>query len=433
MQLLKIIFLYVVIGSSIQVIRILAKEWGWLGAIYNSYPICKTIVNLASILVIILGAVHVIYVEYIREKHSVFLVPKAIEIRPGSRKKISLKIINNQNFPIYQIIVKVAVEEGDLSLKDLEINPKDGHKEEIKIGNVTLYIDILGMGTSTEEDFIIREINAHSTKDYIVEINGENIQKKSRIIFKIVRTENNPPGIESRDPFLICKEDKSDFKTYQHVAKIMLNHKRYKESLICCQKALMRDSRSAEVLSDMGIALFSINETDRAIKAFKDAIKIDPKLPDPYLNLAYVFMQQREWQDAIDLLKASIDSNEPKHPAALVLWGQCLEFQNDIKGSIEKYKEAIKLDPEHGPAYYKWGLLLKNNNDCEGAIEKFINSTKSKHEFRLHAYGMWGACLDIIGDTQGALDKYQKIIDKAPNSKEAKLARKSIELIKNKM
>lgn len=42
---------------------------------------------------------------------------------------------------------------------------------------------------------------------------------------------------------------------------------------------------------------------------------------------------------------------------------------------------------------------------------------------------MWGVCIEKLGKYEEALEKYQKIIDRSPNSVEAEKSRNSIEKV----
>jgi len=349
-----------------------------------------------------------------------------------------IKIVNNEEFPILQIDLQISVEEGDLSVDDIELKPKDEPKMESESGGIVMSHDVLGIGVITDEGkredhIIIYDIDAHATKEFFANINAENSHQKSKILFQIVRTAKKPTDILSFDPFKSCESDKHDLKTYHETSKMMLNQKRYNEALVCCEKAIMKDPGFAKAHSNMGVAFLFLNETDKAIRKFEDAISINPELPAPYLNLAGILFQQGKFQDAIERLKVVSNFNGPEKPDALVLWGRCLAIQNNFESATEKYKDAIELDPEFGPAYYWWGLLLKGKNDCEKAIEKFQKATEYKHAYRLDSYGMWGACLEKINKYQDAIDKYQKIIDMAPNSNEAQRSKNSIDRVNNKM
>jgi tetratricopeptide (TPR) repeat protein len=94
---------------------------------------------------------------------------------------------------------------------------------------------------------------------------------------------------------------------------------------------------------------------------------------------------------------------------------------------------VIELNPDFGPAYYRWGLLLKNKSDCVDAIEKFQRAVKHKHSYTLDSYGMWGACLENMGKYKEAIHNYQTIIELAPNSNEAQVSRRSIDILNRKI
>ena len=121
----------------------------------------------------------------------------------------------------------------------------------------------------------------------------------------------------------------------------------------------------------------------------------------------------------------------PEQPDAFVLWGRCLALQNDADGAIGKFKRAIELNPEFCPAYFHWGESHKNSGDCEKAKEKFEKAALlCKDDFRLDSYGMLGACLEKQGRFVEAKEKYQKIIEIAPNSIAANTSRNSIKQLK---
>jgi tetratricopeptide (TPR) repeat protein len=212
----------------------------------------------------------------------------------------------------------------------------------------------------------------------------------------------------------------------------MLDQKRYKEALLCCEKAIMKNPRSTKALSNMGVALLFLNEQERAIQKFAEAIEIDSKSVKSYFNLAVAFIQQHKFKEAEEKLKVVSTFDGPEQPDAFVLWGRCLVLQNDTDGAIKKFKRASELNSEFGPAFFHWGVLLKNKDDCEKTIEKFQKAALYDNDNRLDSYGMWGACLERLGHFTEAIEKYQKIVEIAPNSVAANKSRNSIKNLKEK-
>jgi len=433
-----VLLICIILGGLIEAFRRLATEWTWLSSKTSKIPYFNTITICLSVLLLLGGIYHQVTTEIDKKKYSVFVSPETISVNPGYSKKSILKIVNNHDYPLYQIDLKIAVEEGDLSVDDVKLDQRDEMKLKSSTGGVTWGHDVLGIGMITkegkrEDHKIIYELDAHSTKEFFVEIDANRIKQKSKVDFQIVRTATEPADVISFDPFRMCQTDDKDFKTYHETSKTMLGQKRYKEALVCSEKAIAKDPKSAPAHNNMGIALLFLNEIDKAIDKFEEAIELDPELPKPYLNLAGVLIKNQRFEEAIITLEVVSRIEGPEQPDAFVLWGQCLAIQHDISGAIEKYKNAIAIDPACGPAYYYWGLIHKNNGDCEQAIPRFRKATEIEHEFKLDSYGMWGGCLENIGNYQEALDLYQTIIDKAPNSPQAKRSKNSIESAKIKM
>jgi tetratricopeptide (TPR) repeat protein len=433
-----ITIIFLILSGLIGAIRIIAKEWNWLGSKTSKLPYFNAITTSLFGVLLLVGIYFPVKAQIDKTMYSVFVSPKTISVSPSYNKKSLLKIVNNKDYPLYQIDLKIAVEEGDLSVDAVKLNPKDKMKLESDIGGVTLGHDVFGIGVITEDGIredhkIIYELDAHSTKEFFVEIDATNLKKKSKVVFKIVRTDKEQADIISFDPYLMCQADDKDFKTYHEISKTMLDQRRYKEALVCCEKAILKNPKSAPTYNNMGIALLFLNEIDQAINKFREAIKLDPKLSKPYLNLAGVLIKNQKFEDAIKNLKVVSKIEGSEQPDAFVLWGQCLAINKDINGAVEKYKTAVTIDPACGPAYYYWGLLLKNNGDCEQAISKFKRSTEIEHEFKLDSYGIWGSCLENSGNHQEALNLYQTIIDKSPDSPQAQRSKNSIESLKAKM
>jgi tetratricopeptide (TPR) repeat protein len=438
---IPIIVIYLAIGGLLQLFRVLTDNFDWVKNVTSKIPYYKTITICITVLLIIAGVLLQIKTEFDKQRYSIFVVPKNITVTPGYSKKAIIKIVNNNDYPVYQIDLKVSVEEGDLPVDSIKLDPKDEAKIKSEIGSDTDKIiishDQLGIGTINEEGkrenhIIIYDIDAHTTKEYFAEINANNIKSRSKVNFEIVRTATEPSSIVSFDPFVACKKDDNSFKSYHETSKMMLNSKRYNEARICCEKAILKNPKSYKAHNNLGIALLYLNEKDKAISEFEKAIELDPSEISPYLNLAGTLMSDKNFVGAIEKIKAAIAIDSDKKTDLLVLWGRCLYLQGDITGATSKFKQAIDIDTKNGEAHHWWGMALKQNGDCENAIHKFEKSVETEHAFKLDSYGHWGACLEQMGKYDDAMDNYQKIIEIAPDSGAAKLSHESIRLLKEK-
>ena len=251
--------------------------------------------------------------------------------------------------------MQYLTEKGDLSLNDIKIIPTEGSKLKSEVGSAVISHDIIGLSAidKSGKDVhhrIIYEIDAHSKKEFRVEVNAEKLKEKSIISFKIVHADKEPAQVVSFDPFNFCKKNNKDFNTYYDTGQEMLNQNRFNEAIICYEKAIRVDPKSAKAYTNLGNAFHFSGNDEKAMKMYTKAIKLDEKLPQPYVNLAVMLMNQGKYKEAMEKLKKVVEIDDPLKLEAYGLWGACLEQLGQYEEAIEKYNEIIKLAPKSAAA-----------------------------------------------------------------------------------
>ncbi|MFK0734953.1 MAG: tetratricopeptide repeat protein, partial [Gloeotrichia echinulata HAB0833] len=82
----------------------------------------------------------------------------------------------------------------------------------------------------------------------------------------------------------------------------------------------------------------------------------------------------------------------------------------DIKGAIEDYNQALKINPNDAQAYNNRGGARVNSGDFKGAIEDFNQALKINPNLA-EAYKNRGVARYLSGDKQGAIADWQKAAD----------------------
>lgn len=121
-----------------------------------------------------------------------------------------------------------------------------------------------------------------------------------------------------------------------------------------CDKALHDDPLSqrdrAATLVNRGILNKNRGDFDKAMADFDDALKIDHDLGEAYVNIGWVYIEQRDWRSALTNFERglSLDINS-RHRA---LYGRAIarEELGDLEGAYEDLNAALELAPEWGPA-----------------------------------------------------------------------------------
>ena len=138
----------------------------------------------------------------------------------------------------------------------------------------------------------------------------------------------------------------------------------------------MLDENNDEIFVELGDIYLECEDLDSSIKAYCEAIKLNPKNPYAY------------------------------NKCAMVLW------QKDyIEEAIIAYNKAIGIDPDYYVAYNNLGVIyldgIRNLKEAKRLFEKAI----SLNENYVMPYFNLGRILEISGNNIDAAKMYQKALD----------------------
>lgn len=107
--------------------------------------------------------------------------------------------------------------------------------------------------------------------------------------------------------------------------------------------------------SNRGLAYVRIDNVERAVADFADAIRLNPKCALAYNNRGYLYLMQGQYEFALADLKKAVQL-DPKHPNAYKnlawLMATCPEAKyRDGERAIEHAKIALELGGEKNAAW----------------------------------------------------------------------------------
>jgi tetratricopeptide (TPR) repeat protein len=89
----------------------------------------------------------------------------------------------------------------------------------------------------------------------------------------------------------------------------------------------------------------------------------------------------------------------------------------DLKGAVENYSQALRLNPNYGEAYFGRGDARGDLGDKQGAIEDLTQAIRINPN-QLRAYGARGLFRSQSGDQEGAKADFQKALNISINSED---------------
>jgi tetratricopeptide (TPR) repeat protein len=142
----------------------------------------------------------------------------------------------------------------------------------------------------------------------------------------------------------------------------------------------------AEAWQEMGGVLQAQRKNEQARQAYLQAEASDPSYPKPFLSLALLASQERNWQDALTNAAALIKLDAKAYPQAYYYSAVAYYNLPDSAKAFENARLAVELDTRHATplAEKLLGLIYFERGDYKAAAEQYRN------------------CIEHMGDSTGA-------------------------------
>lgn len=123
------------------------------------------------------------------------------------------------------------------------------------------------------------------------------------------------------------------------------------------EAALRIKPKSTEALYHKAFLFQEMGKNDSAGAVYKRITDLDPNFIDAYFNVAYMSMQQKKWQQAIDGFRTVTQLAD--HAGAYYNLGLCYEQTHDGAKAIEAYQHCLQVDKTNEEAAQRLKALQK--------------------------------------------------------------------------
>ena len=165
-------------------------------------------------------------------------------------------------------------------------------------------------------------------------------------------------------------DDPGDAEAHAFLGLVLSNLERYREGLAEAKTAigLAPDSPLGHlVLAD---ALIGLDRPKEAEKAAREAIRLDPASADAWATLSAALTDQRKREDALEAAENALALN-PEHSGAINLRAIALTRLGRRDEAAQTVEGALGRDPENAVTHANRGWTLLHQNDVRGAMLAF--------------------------------------------------------------
>jgi Tfp pilus assembly protein PilF len=174
----------------------------------------------------------------------------------------------------------------------------------------------------------------------------------------------------------------------------LFQQEKYKEALQEYQRVLTENPELYLAYDRIGLCYSKLDDLDNAIIAFKSMLAKEPQSRETLINLSVIYFQKGEVEEGMKYLN-QLDAKSLKSPDLFYNVGLLLFKKRKIDMAIDYFNKCIALDPKYVDGYYQLALAYLNK-----------------------------------ADMQEAKKNLEKVIELAPDSEKAAIAKKTLESIK---
>ncbi len=157
-----------------------------------------------------------------------------------------------------------------------------------------------------------------------------------------------------------------------------------------------------------GVALEAAGQIPQAIAEHEQALKIDPKLEQAYVNLISLYGRSGNPEKAEAHYRMLLEIN-PNLAEAHYNFGVLLAGRNRQSEAFDAFRKALEISPYYAEAHNNYAYLLLNEGRLEEATRHFQSALENKPNYPLAHFHL-GRILLHQGKTNEAIDHFRQTL-----------------------
>jgi Tfp pilus assembly protein PilF len=150
----------------------------------------------------------------------------------------------------------------------------------------------------------------------------------------------------------------------------------YRAAIVTYQEALKLDPRNTDILNELGLSLYAIDENREAEKVFRSALAIDERELTARTNLSFLLLDQNRFDEAEPLIR-QVRAEDPAFASGLLLEGRLAFHRGDIGKAAQRFLEASTANPIMSDALLANAIAFEAQEDFPAATASINDAIRA--------------------------------------------------------
>ena len=168
--------------------------------------------------------------------------------------------------------------------------------------------------------------------------------------------------------------DPRDAQAWYYLGRTKYSESQFREAMEDFARCLRLEPRNIQAENNVGLSYEALGQPDQAIQAFKNAIAWEvespAKDPEPYIELAHLYLNQNEPEKAVPYLSQSI-AIFPKVSKAHETLGKAYSLLHRLPEAQAELEKAVALEPETASLHCMLGQIYRQEGMVSEAKAEF--------------------------------------------------------------
>ena len=208
-----------------------------------------------------------------------------------------------------------------------------------------------------------------------------------------------------------CKPGYAD--AHARAGKLLDSLNRPKESALHYRQAVEAKPDWVEVWNSLGNALLDANQSRadflEAEKCYKQALALQPDVPEVYLNMAVMYQDAAKYDEAQVHYQRALEL-KPGYPDALAGMAKLMEFKGEFQAGYELIRPLLENEANNlhvAMAYAALSKHIDQRADAVAMLERCLQQPVDR-SLRIKAYFELGKLYDSLKEFDKAFDSFHQ-------------------------
>ncbi len=175
------------------------------------------------------------------------------------------------------------------------------------------------------------------------------------------------------------------------------------------KKCIQLDPGYTDAYVNLGLIHLKRKQYEKALQYFARVVQLEPENIEAYINLGYAYEKMERFGSAKQMYELSLKIN-PRHMEAFVNLANIAEMQADYNGAIDLWKKAIEVDPNAAQPHFFLAATYDRHDMFDEAIEEYRN-TLGIDPNHLKALFNLGRLHLQQGEPRKAFDAFARVVE----------------------